>query len=175
MQNDGSALCARSEMLGHSTKSHRNSGLLLHEMRPAILRQLRPVFLMPADNVIGCADRAFTARWPRIGRPMWRGALSTARSWRQPSRCTGDGRTGSVVVSGERSRSEGREERLHAVLASIAEGAQALGEALLRFADLAVVPRITAIAMVFMMALSDGADRVRAVQSSSLKVTSRTW
>ena len=72
---------------------------------------------------------------------MWRGALSTARSWRQPSRCTGDGRTGGVVVSGERSRSEGREERLHAVLASIAEGAQALGEAPLRFADLAIVPQ----------------------------------
>ncbi len=107
----------------------------------AILCQVRPVFPMPADCVIDRTNRAFTAHWPRIGRPMWRGALSLGRSWRQPSRCASGGRTGGVVVSGERSRSEGREERLHAVLASIAEGTQGLGEAPLRFADLAVVPQ----------------------------------
>ncbi len=78
-----------------------------------------PVFLMPADNVIDRANRTFTVRWPWIGRSMRRGALSVGRSWRQPSRCAGGGHTGGVVVSGERSRSEGREERLHAVLASI--------------------------------------------------------
>ncbi len=34
----------------------------------AILRQVCPVFLMPADCVIDRANRVFTARWPRIGR-----------------------------------------------------------------------------------------------------------
>ncbi len=64
---------AASELEG----AHRNdAGSVEPATLTAILCQVRPVFPMPADYVIDRTNRAFTAHWPRIGRPMRHGALS---------------------------------------------------------------------------------------------------